>query len=420
MSRPLRVLIAADTYPPDVNGAARFTERLAGGLAGRGHDVHVVAPSDSGRASSPVRRDCVPAVHRLPSYRVPGQERFRFCWPGIASAGAERVLREVRPDVVHVQSHFPVGRGLLRAAAGAGYPTVATNHFMPENLLEHARVPDTLADRVSGWAWRDLARVYAAADAVTAPTPRAVEMLTSRAGLPARAVSCGIDLVRFGGDGEPDAAPTVLFVGRLEREKKVDELIRAFALVGGRARLEVVGDGTRRDGWTALARDLGQASRVHFRGTVDDDELVAAYRRCAVFCMPGVAELQSLVTLEAMAAGRPVVAADAVALPHLVRPGYNGLLYRPGDVTGLAAALNALLDDPAARARMGAASRDVVARHALDGTLDAFEDVYTEVRRVTGRAVAGTRVTRADTPHRREQRLPVAAAGVAGTVGPRG
>ncbi|TCK25013.1 glycosyltransferase [Pseudonocardia endophytica] len=387
MSRPLRILIAADTYPPDVNGAARFTERFASGLAGRGHDVHVVAPSSTGPASAPVPVDGRPSVHRLPSYRVPGQDRFRFTMPGIAAAGTERVLRDVRPDVVHVQSHFPVGRGLLAAASGAGYPTVATNHFMPENLLEHARVPDALAERVTGWAWRDLGRVYRAADAVTAPTPRAVDLLVSRTGLSASAVSCGIDLGRFGGAGEPDPEPTVLFVGRLEREKRVDELIRAFALVPGRARLEIVGDGTRRQGWTDLARDLGQASRVRFRGTVDDDELVEAYRRSSVFCMPGVAELQSLVTLEAMAAGRPVVAADAVALPHLVRPWHNGLLYRPGDVSGLAGALNRLLDDPSARARMGAASREMVARHALDGTLDAFEDVYAGVRR------AGTRVT---------------------------
>ena len=281
----------------------------------------MVAPSDTGPGSSPRPRDGVPAVHRLRSHRVPGQQRFRFSTPGWASAGTERVLRSVRPDVVHVQSHFPVGRGLLAAAAGAGYPTVATNHFMPENLLEHARVPDALAERVSGWAWRDLGRVYAAADAVTAPTPRAVDLLVSRTGLPARAVSCGIDLVRFGGAGDPGPEPTVLFVGRLEREKRVDELIRAFCLVPGRARLEIVGDGTRRQGWAELARDLGQAGRIRFRGTVDDDELVEAYRRSAVFCMPGVAELQSLVTLEAMAAGRPVVAADAVALPHLVRPG---------------------------------------------------------------------------------------------------
>lgn len=75
MNRPLRVLIGADTYPPDINGAARFTARLAAGLARRGHEVHVVAPSDTGAASSPVQGDGVPAVHRLRSYRVPGQDR---------------------------------------------------------------------------------------------------------------------------------------------------------------------------------------------------------------------------------------------------------------------------------------------------------------------------------------------------------
>ncbi len=393
MNRPLRILIGADTYPPDINGAARFTARLAAGLAGRGHEVHVVAPSDTGAASSPVQGDGVPAVHRLRSYRVPGQERFRACLPGPAAAGAARVLRAVRPDVVHVQSHFQVGRGLLAAASGAGYPTVATNHFMPENMLQHARVPDVLADRVSRWAWRDLARVYGMADVVTAPTPRAVELLGARAGLSGRAVSCGIDLSRFGADGavpdgavpDPELEPTVLFVGRLEREKRVDELIRAFALVPGPARLEIIGDGTRRAGWSALARELGQAGRVRFRGAVDDDALVAAYQRCAVFCMPGIAELQSLVTLEAMAAGRPVVAADAVALPHLVHPGRNGLLYRPGDVAGLAAALTALLADPATRARMGAAGREAAAAHDLDATLDAFEDVDADVRRGSAR-----------------------------------
>jgi glycosyltransferase involved in cell wall biosynthesis len=106
--------------------------------------------------------------------------------------------------------------------------------------------------------------------------------------------------------------------------------------------------------------------------------------------MPGVAELQSLVTLEAMAAGKPVVAADAMALPHLVRPGRNGWLYPPGDIDTLAASLGALLRDRGIRARMGATSREIVAGHALATTLDAFEAVYTRVL-----APVGTRLTAA-------------------------
>ena len=92
--------------------------------------------------------------------------------------------------------------------------------------------------------------------------------------------------------------------------------------------------------------------------------------------MPGIAELQSLVTLEAMASGTPVVAADAMALPHLVRPGRNGWLYTPGDVPELTTRLVALLSDAALRRRMGAASLDIVAEHTIVATLDTFEGLY--------------------------------------------
>ena len=117
-----------------------------------------------------------------------------------------------------------------------------------------------------------------------------------------------------------------------------------------------------------------------------EDELVSAYAGAAVFCMPGIAELQSLVTLEAMASGTPVIAADAMALPHLVRPGRNGWLYKPGDIGELTARLTTLLGDPALRRRMGAASRELVNEHAFDTTLDRFEGIYRDV-------IARTRVT---------------------------
>src|SRR5205085_2084778 len=87
-------------------------------------------------------------------------------------------------------------------------------------------------------------------------------------------------------------------------------------------------------------------------------------------------ELQSLATLEAMASHTPVLAADAMALPHLVRQGRNGWLFTPGDVPDLTARLATLLGDAELRRRMGAASRDLAAEHAIDATLSTFESVY--------------------------------------------
>jgi phosphatidylinositol alpha 1,6-mannosyltransferase len=380
----LRILIGAETYPPDVNGAARFAERLAGGLAGRGHQVHVVAPSPTG---SPSREVCDGVVvHGVRSHRYFRHEHFQVCMPWEAGPASTALLAEIDPDVVHTQAHMVVGRAIVKAASRAGTPLVATNHLMPENLAAYSPIPRWLQPAYHSLAWKDLGRVFGKADVVTAPTPRAVELLVQRAGLPdAFPVSCGIDAERYQAlAATPGPVPTVLFVGRLDQEKRVDELIRAVAALPADvpAELEIVGDGARRADWTALAAGLGLAERVRFRGFVPEDELLAAYARAEVFCMPGTAELQSIATLEAMAAGTPVVAADAMALPHLVRPGRNGWLYRPGDVAELSTRLATLLRDAELRRRMGAASRELVAEHAFTATLDTFEGVY---RRVLGR-----------------------------------
>jgi glycosyltransferase involved in cell wall biosynthesis len=240
-----------------------------------------------------------------------------------------------------------------------------------------------LAARV---AWRDLERVFADVDLLTAPTPRAVQLLASATNLPpASAISCGIDLDKYRGRAPQVTAnpPTVLFVGRLEQEKHVAELLRAFARIRNShsARLEIVGMGSLRAELETLASDLGIGKAVTFRGAINDDDLGLAFTRAGVFVMPGTAELQSLATLEAMSAGRPVVAANAMALPHLIQDDVNGYLYPPGDVARLSDVLARLLADPDLRRRLGAASALRAQAHDLSATVAAFEDSYHKVVR---------------------------------------
>jgi glycosyltransferase involved in cell wall biosynthesis len=374
MNRPLRIIIGADTFPPDVNGAAKFGHQLATGLAGRGLDVHVLCPSDNGPASMSTMDGVT--VHRVAAHRTPCHPTFRVCLPWRTSRAARDLVAELSPDLVHVQAHFSVGRALVRAASDRDVPVVATNHFMPENLFAYLKVPAFLHEPAARLAWRDLSKVFRPAGVVTAPTPTAVRMLREQGfGGRAIAVSCGVDLDRFAADGTRGDGRTVLFVGRLDEEKRVDELLRAVALLPD-LRAEIVGDGACRADLTALAGELGIADRVRFLGLVSDEDLVAAYRRSSVFCMPGVAELQSLATMEAMAAGKPVVAANAVALPHLVTPGRNGWLYPPGDVRALATCLAAVFAEPGALTAMGDASREMVERHDVGHSLDTFQNLY--------------------------------------------
>ncbi|PRX96303.1 glycosyltransferase [Allonocardiopsis opalescens] len=390
-ARRLRIVVGADTYPPDVNGAARYSQRLASGLAERGHEVHMICP-----VAPPEHADRMPdgkdavRVHRVRSHRTPVHPTFRVSLPWQATADVRALLTEIRPDVVHVQSHFVVGRALAKVSADRRLPLVATNHFMPDNLVGYVNLPGWVSRPLMRWGWRDLIRVFDRAHLVTAPTASATALLHEH-GLGQRAVpvSNGIDIDRFRlaePAFEPEG-PTILFVGRLDAEKYVEELIEALSLLPAElgARLEIVGDGVVRDRLTALAERLGLADRVVFRGVVTDDELAEAYARASVFGMPGRAELQSLATMEAMAAGLPVVAADAVALPHLVRPGRNGWLYEPGDVPELARRLTQVLSDPELAARMSAAGQEIISSHGTGAMLDTFESIYRYVIDPEGR-----------------------------------
>ena len=127
----------------------------------------------------------------------------------------------------------------------------------------------------------------------------------------------------------------------------------------------------------AQAEKLGLADRVTFTGLISDEELREVYLKTDLFVMPGTAELQSLVTLEAMSASTPVVLANAMALPHLVNDGVNGYLFVPNDSDDLAQKITTIMRlSPEDRAAMGAASHAMVARHGLQATLDTFEDIY--------------------------------------------
>jgi glycosyltransferase involved in cell wall biosynthesis len=378
----VRILLGADQYPEYINGAANFTARLAGGLAERGHRVDLLWPAADGRRRTGI--DHGMKIHRLTSISLPGRPRMQVSTPWTASREIEAIVARSRPDVVHVQSHLPVGRTLLRIAKAFGVPVIATNHFMPENLLHHIPLVRHFPDLASRAAWRDLERVFSHADVLTAPTQRAVDLLEAWTDLPrAHAISCGIDLGTYARRSEdvPELAPTILFVGRLEQEKHIDELLRAFAMVpkNVRARLEIVGMGSLRAELETLAAALGISAAVTFFGAVSDADLVRAYRRADLFVMPGTAELQSLATLEAMAASTPIVAADAMALPHLVRHGDNGYLFRPGNVTLLAQRLNELANDADLRARFGDASLRRAQHHSLAATVSQFESHYEQL-----------------------------------------
>lgn len=383
MQDKLRVVIACDTFAPDINGAARFAERLAGGLARHGHEIHIIAPAYDNTSGMRVEQHdgADLFVHRMRSHKMPQHKTLRWPEPWGLQRKIAKILRDVNPDALHIQSHLVVGRFAVKAAKKTGVRLLATNHIMPENLIKYSLLPKFIHKAAMKFVWRDAGRILSKMDFITTPTRRAAELLEAASGVTGvLAISCGIEASRFANSTPTsNANPVFLFLGRLDDEKRINILLEAVASLKNQpnVQVELVGDGGERENLKRLAQSLGIADRVHFLGHITDEDLPGAYERCTAFVMPSIAELQSIATMEAMASGRPVVGADAMALPHLVHDGDNGYLFPPDDVEALAERLERILNaDQAELDRLSENSLTLIQAHDIQRTLKIFENLY--------------------------------------------
>ena len=175
-SGPLTIMIGADTYPPDINGAAQFGHRLAVAMKERGHAVHVVAANPDGAKSETHEVEGGIVEHRLISHHAPTHPYIRICTPWGIWREVGRILDEVKPDVVHVQCHYIVGRVLVLQAKRRRIRLIATNHFMPENLDPFLPFPKWFNDAFAKFSWGDMRRILERAQVVTTPTPIAAKL----------------------------------------------------------------------------------------------------------------------------------------------------------------------------------------------------------------------------------------------------
>jgi hypothetical protein len=167
-------------------------------------------------------------------------------------------------------------------------------------------------------------------------------------------------------------------VGRLEKEKRIEVIIRALPLILKKtdAQLVLVGPGSLKDSFKKLAEELGVGDRVIFPGFIPDEDLPNFYRAADVFVIAGIAELQSIATMEAMASGLPVIACNAMALPELAHEGENAFLFSDGDHEILTERAILMLTDHELRKRMSQKSLEIIAKHEIDKIMSEFEALY--------------------------------------------
>ena len=383
----MRVLRLCSVYeaPPEaftrsvgfdaVGGMQIHTARLTEALDARGVGQTVITAYRPGTE----RVQLVSVRSRVIRAGLPIR-RFRQLY-GVAAV--PEIARTGGVDLVHVHlgEDLAIVPLALWAASRAGVPLVATVHCSMGHTLVGHDTRSAVLRAVGGPVQASLLR---SADAVLVLSDRIADKLVA-SGVPGsrvRVVPLGIELDT---DLPPLPRPeamegrrSIVYAGRLVREKGVRELVAAFgALTATDVGLVIVGDGPDRATLETTARGLASGHRVRFVGAVPNTRVGAYLRHADLVVVPSWYEERGRVLLEAMAVRTPVVATRTGGIPATVLDGSTGLLVPPRDPRRLAAAIDRVLGDERLAASMAAAGRATAAEHGIgalaDATLAAYE-----------------------------------------------
>ena len=362
--------MASWEYPPViVGGLGRHVYQLATALAAGGHEVVVLSrqPFGTDPASHPTTDETREGVRVIAAAHDPHEFEFgpdMMAWTlamGHSMTRAGLKLREGWvPDVVHAHDWL------------AAHPAIALAEFFDVPMVSTMHA--TEAGRHSGWVSGATSRQVHAleswlareSDSLITCSASMAEEITELFGPGLAEISVipnGIDSSRwpFAPRRKHAGPPELLYFGRLEYEKGVHDAIAALPRIRRShpgTTLMIAGDGTQQDWLVEVARKHKVLKAVRLVGHTNHDQLLELLHRADVAVLPSHYEPFGIVALEAIAAGTPLVTTNVGGLGEAVIDGTTGLSCAPRDVPALAAAVCAVLDDPAAAGRRAVAARE--------------------------------------------------------------
>jgi phosphatidylinositol alpha 1,6-mannosyltransferase len=381
----MRVLFCTDTYPPQVNGVSIVTALSVAGLTQLGWECAVVAPEYPEDMHRGWQGELDPPgvqVLSLPSLALPRYAEVRLALP--RASRVHQLTEAFRPDLIHCETEFTLGRMGQIAAARAGVPVVSSYHTDFARYTEAYGVP-WLRKRVSAY----LGRFHRRSRRVYTPSTSSREEVI-RLGAPDVEVwGRGVDTELFHPGRRSQAMRaalgmgsrfTFLYVGRLAPEKRPEQILEAFRLANeilpkGVIHLIVAGSGPRETELKAAA-----PPGVTFLGLLErQSQLPDLYANSDAFLFASVTETLGLVVLEAMASGLPVVAPRAGGVRDHLVDGENGLACPEGDAAEMARAMIRLTGDWELSRRLARGARQTAERLSWTREIERLDLSYQEI-----------------------------------------
>ncbi len=346
MSNRMHIAHFTDTYHPVISGVVRSVSTFRQALTELGHLVFIFA-QDAGDYE-----DTEPFIFRYPALDIQAMPNFPLTIP--FSPFVEKLLPSLKLDVIHSHHPFLVGHSAARRAVELNLPLVFTFHTRYRDYSHYIPIDQDFVKRQIDQIISDFMR---RCQHIVVPSDSIRLLLAKEYGVTERVtiVPTGINVEPYRqADGQAvrqkrgwGEDKVLISIGRLAKEKNWPTLLAAALRVMKRhanIRLVLIGDGDERKSLEKQARDAGLTGRGEFTGRLSFTEIPAYLKAADLFCFASVTETQGLVTMEAMAAGLPVVAVDATGTRDEVEHGQEGIL-TANDSQALAQAIEQVISD---------------------------------------------------------------------------
>jgi len=378
----MNILIATDTYLPYITGVSVSTDSIARFMALKGYKVTVVSSKQAVTGNVPPLKNL--KIVRVPTMPFSFGNKNRWGIFPLTLPMIEKVIRDNKIDIIHIQEPSPTGLSALILAKIHKIPTVGALHFIPEQSGEIISVKHHSLIKIMSWY---IQKVYNYYDAVmTVSNYFAGRLKKFGVTKPIHVISNGTDINLY----KPgqinlelrkklniNKEETVfMFLGRIDGDKNVETLVRAMPLVNNNVKLLIVGKGNKKLELKNLSAIQKTQNKIIWVDYITNEEMPKYYHAVDVFVIMSPYEGQSIVTLQAVACGLPIIAANAGALPELCHDNENGFLVSPYDYKTLAQKMNLLAKDIKLRNKFGKKSREISLPHHKPIALKKLEDIY--------------------------------------------
>ncbi len=384
----MKILLATESYYPNIDGGAIAQHNLALELKKRDHEICVIAPGISYKST--VEKEDGTTIFRTRGIKLPLYMHGRYHFSIFPYFQVKKIIKNFKPDIVNVCSPYPIGISAYLCARKQDIPVVGSIHILPDNMITPFHKLKN-QENVENYSWRYLIYFFNLVDWATIPTKTGAEMYKNK-GLNTNItpISNGLKTEIFNpkNDGEYlrkkfglPKKNIILYTGRINEEKNLDVLIKAIPYVLKKvdAHFLIVGSGGEyKQSLIKLTEKINISNKTTFTDFLDWDDYPNIYSIADLFAMPSEAELQSIVTMEAVASGLPIVVADKGALHELASMN-NGFIFKSKNSKQMAECIIKILTNEKLKKEMGANSLELIKEHTMASIAVKFEKIYKNV-----------------------------------------